>query len=192
MKTEDWKPWFGGPCPVDENTTVEVMRRNAFTQLDAHRIKACNTDWLWLGASSDIIAYRVINAVSPRINWRAMPVDTLVKDGKGHVFYFESESKIRDTYGVLVFPEGRSSRTSLPFDPKAFIENPKLATNQPWNIWTGGPCPVDENIQDDYKTLDLDNPKDYQTKTAKHLRWNWIGSSKDIIAWRISDTQDFV
>lgn len=52
----EWIEWRGGECPVNKNTVVQVLHRDATKRKNF----ADFLYWDWVGAYNDIIAYRII------------------------------------------------------------------------------------------------------------------------------------
>jgi len=121
------------------------------------------------------------------INWKLMPVDTLVEDKFGGTHHLSHA----DDDNVYVFVSGHSSYTANRAVYQV-IDNPRLAKNQPWRPWFGGECPVDPNVMVDYILRDAQSSIDYVTAQAEKLWWKWWEEYKpgDIIAWRIADKQE--
>lgn len=62
---DGWIPWSGGQCPVDGNVMVELRLRD---NTDATDI-AENRFWNHCGNKADIIAYRLHNSASQKVEW---------------------------------------------------------------------------------------------------------------------------
>lgn len=65
-----------------------------------------------------------------------------------------------------------------PFDSRT---NPAEPNGDGWIKWHGGECPVDECVRVEVKTRG-DNPA---TTFATNMRWYWIDSAGDIVAYRV-------
>jgi len=193
--TDSWKHWNGGKRPVHINTLVEVILRSDLMQSikkqgkspETRRMHAGSINWENHGIPQDVVAYRVIDSSNlPELDWKYMPVDTLVEGPDGRIYYFSGIAR----EGIFVFPDGRSSKTATSTDKEVRILKPKLATGQSWNTWTGGMCPVDNNVRVEYHSFKDESSWNYHAAYADEIRWVWTNSPDDIISWRISDEQD--
>lgn len=56
---DGWIPWNGGECPVSEDTSVETVDRDGYTE----KVYARNTNWEHLAGYENhhIVKYRVVS-----------------------------------------------------------------------------------------------------------------------------------
>jgi hypothetical protein len=57
----DWIEWFGGDCPVDRSSFVEVKFRDGDDRTGPRAREARNYIWSHGWRHEDIIAYRVVS-----------------------------------------------------------------------------------------------------------------------------------
>ena len=53
-------PWFGGPCPVPENTLVKCWTKGANGSWEGLPLPAYDWSWDIWGVESDIIAFEIV------------------------------------------------------------------------------------------------------------------------------------
>jgi hypothetical protein len=111
------------------------------------------------------------------------------EDGKASVKEYLDDKK--DGWGDWFKdypPAWRELREILPDELKSYLdkyepEEPRpvdIPEGEGWIPWTGGECPVDENVRVYYILRDGER----DMRVARALDWRWLGSGCDIIAYK--------
>jgi hypothetical protein len=134
------------------------------------------------------------------IDFKMLPVDTVVEvkirpDDHSQTAYFAGI--IDPDYGVCVFPDGASSKTSIQKGIALtghYFRRVRISDKNPWLPWFGGDCPVPPNCMVDVR-YQADINQIYDPIIASKCVWrhdncSFFGPSlSNIIAYRLAESQ---